>query len=63
MKAVVETIHSFREKVIQDRLSNRVMSSSYKQALLAKTWNNYVNGTESKRLSWNEFKEGNISFI
>ena len=58
-----ETIHSFREKVIQDRLSNRVMSSSYKQALLAKTWNNYVNGTESKRLSWNEFKEGNISFI
>lgn len=57
------TIKLLREKIIQGRLYNSVMTGAYKQALLAKTWNCYVKGTEITRLSWNEAKEGKVNFI
>lgn len=57
------TIHTLRDKIIQDRMSNNTMTSRYKSALIVKTWNAYITGKEIKVLSWNEAKEGKILFI
>lgn len=58
-----KTITALREKIIQDRMSNNTMTSRYKAALLAKTWNAYITGKSIIRLSWNEEKEGKIMYL
>ena len=57
------TIDVLREKIIQDRLSLNTMTSRYRSALIAKTWNAYITGKELKVLSWSEAKEGKIYFL
>ncbi len=57
------TITVLREKIIQDRMSNNTMTSRYKSALIAKTWNAYITDKEISRLSWNESKEGKITYL
>lgn len=56
------TIHTLRDKIIQDRMSNNTMTARYKSAIIAKTWNAYITGKELKVLLWSESNEGKILF-
>lgn len=58
-----DTINILRDRIIQDKLSNKIMSSTYKSTLITKTWNCYVTGKVLKSLSWNESKEGKVLFL
>lgn len=59
-----QTINIFREKVVQSKLQSGIkMTSKYKDALFAKTWNAYVTNKELKVLSWNEAREGRIELL
>lgn len=54
-----ETIITYREKIIRDRLSSSVMTSEMKQQLLIKAWNYYVTGKSRKYLTWDKQKKVN----
>lgn len=58
-----ETIITYREKIIRDRLSSAVMTSEMKQQLLIKAWNYYVTGKSRKYLTWDKEKEGKLTFM
>lgn len=58
-----ETIITYREKIIRDRLSTSVMTSEMKQQLLIKVWNYYVIGKSRKYLTWDKEKEGKLTFM
>lgn len=58
-----ETIITYREKIIRDRLSSSVMTSEMKQQLLIKAWNYYVTGKSRKYLTWDKEKEGKLTFM
>lgn len=57
------TINLLRNKIIESNLANKKYTGTYKQAILAKTWNAYIKGKVLKTLSYNEEKEGKIQFI
>ena len=58
------TVNVLREKILKDRMSTKsVMTSSYKQAILIKTWNAYITRKELKTLTYNKDKEGNLVIL
>ena len=59
-----ETIHILREKIVRDRMNAKsIMSPSYKQAILIKTWNAYITRKELKVLNYNREKEGDLVIL
>lgn len=58
------TIKLLRDKIINDKMSGTSkMTSAYKSALVAKTWNSYATGKILKSLVYNFEREGKILFI
>ena len=54
------TLDAFRRRILKDLASKEKMTNEYKQNLLAKVWNAWVDGREIKNISWNKEKEGKI---
>jgi hypothetical protein len=51
----------FRNILIKDKMNLRKMPNKMKLALLAKTWNAYISGTNLKQLKWAD-NEGDVQF-
>jgi hypothetical protein len=47
-----DTIRLLKNKLIQDKISNKKLSSTLKTIFIIKTWNCFIQGTELKRLSF-----------
>lgn len=54
-------LDNFRRRILRDITSNEQMTNEYRQNLLAKVWNAWVEGREIKTLLWNKEKEGKIT--
>lgn len=55
---------AFRNKLIKDKVSSSTkMTSTYKQQLFIKVWNNYLNGKEITNIKWSEESEGRKKFL
>lgn len=58
------SIYALRRTLLKDLCkSTGTMTGAHKQALLIKTWNAYVTGSELKRLSYDPDREGKIWFM
>lgn len=55
----IETLH---KKMANSQISSVKMSGQLKTNLLAKVWNNYIQGKDTKLLKWSQ-EEGKIQFI
>jgi hypothetical protein len=51
------TIVLLRNKLMQDKMSNRKMQSSYKMALIIKTWNCFIRGESIKVLKFDSVRD------
>lgn len=60
-----KAIKCLQKLLIKDnRPGNKAkMTGNYKQHLLIKAWNAYISGKDLKVLTWNEGKEGKLTFI
>ena len=58
-----KTIDVLRDKLIDAKLTNVIMSYKFRLAIIAKTWNCFVRGKEISVLAWNEAREGEIKFL
>lgn len=47
-----DTIRLLKNKLIQDKISNKKISTTLKSIFIIKTWNCFIQGTELKRLSF-----------
>jgi hypothetical protein len=47
-----DTIRILKNKLIQDKVSNKKISTTLKRIFIIKTWNCFIQGTELKRLSF-----------
>ena len=56
-------VNILRNKLVIDKGAVKKMSGSFKQALIAKTWNYYIKGKDVKVLAYNPTTEGTIDFI
>jgi hypothetical protein len=52
-----KTIVVLNKKLIDDRISNKKMTQSYRNAYILKTWNSYRSGRDLKVLNFNPEKE------
>ena len=52
-----QTINLLRTKLMQDKMSPRKMPPTLKMALIIKTWNNFINGTEVKILKFDTVRD------
>jgi len=56
------TIELLRDKLIDDLIGNKRMTKKVRILNVIKTWNNYINGVENKRLSIDLNKDSTINF-
>ena len=52
-----DTIRILKNKLIQDKVSNKKISTTLKRIFIIKTWNCFIQGTELKRLSFDNENE------
>lgn len=54
---------AYRRRLMNDRLATTHMSGMYRQQLLIKVWNYYVEGKTTTLMRWNEAQEGKKTFL
>lgn len=60
-KSKFKCVESMHKKLANSQISSMKMSSQLKTNLLAKVWNNYIQGKDTKVLKWSQ-DEGKIQF-
>ena len=54
---------AYRRRLMNDRLATTHMGGMYRQQLLIKVWNYYVEGKTTTLMRWNEAQEGKKTFL